>query len=84
MKWKQAQNDGNVELVRVRLQEDELQVWIAERPEKAGRLPMEGRQAEPQLMERHREAKTALRQSAQENDFPLAGMGWSCCLWWLR
>ncbi|MCB1870231.1 MAG: pentapeptide repeat-containing protein [Gammaproteobacteria bacterium] len=72
---KQAQNDGNVELVRARLREDE-RTGLDRRKAREGRLPMEERrQAEPQLMERHREAKTALRQSAQENDFPLAGMG---------
>lgn len=71
---RRAVKDGDPELLRARLREDERS-GRERRVSSAGRSPMdERRRAEPELIERHREAKTALRQISRERAVPVAGI----------
>ena len=66
---------GDPALLRARLREDE-RTGLDRRKGGAGRLPADDRrQAEPELIERHREAKTALRQIVGKRDLPVTGIG---------
>ena len=72
---KRALNEGDPELLRARLREDE-RTGLDRRKSRDGRLTVkERRKAEPVLVEQHREAKTALRQISLKRDFPIVGVG---------
>lgn len=69
-----ALNDGDPELLAARLREDQ-RCGLDRRKSREGRSPdVERRQTEPALIERHREAKRALRQLGWEKETPLAGI----------
>ena len=72
---RQAAPGGATELLRARLREDQRS-GRERRVNSAGRTPGDDRRrAEPALVEKHREAKTALRQISQERAVPFAGIG---------
>lgn len=71
---RRSQEDRDGELLKAKLREDERS-GIERRKSNEGRLPQsDRRQAEPPLIERHREAKTRLRHISQRRDIPTAGI----------
>ncbi|MCP4287701.1 MAG: pentapeptide repeat-containing protein [Gammaproteobacteria bacterium] len=71
---RKAGHDDDAELLAARLREDERS-GLDRRVDSKDRLPQEERRrVEAALVERHREAKTALRQLGRKKDLPVMGM----------